>query len=1015
MADSLADLVVQLSADFGDSAAQLENLADKFDDLGDSASKAADQLNDIQGAAEGAAESSASVGDATKKASDGLEGAGEAAKGAGINFEAFIGIAEKLFGVTISIAGLFETLKESLELSSAFSNAATALGILRNNEAEANEEMEELEATADKFGISFENLIPINQRFAAFGLTVKQTAEMMHLAIEAAAALNGSVENTGRALDLVVSSGIVSRRMLQTLGVSLGDVAKAMHVTEDEAAKVFRSLDIEDRVTAIQAAMEKFAGAGEKQAEGLSGSWARFGNAFKTTLRENGDALAPFAKWLTDAATALLNLDSTWPNLGNGLKGAGDAVVSFEKKLTSVQGVLGVVLGLYEKLFVASTKPLLPPQPPDKSLGVYPEGKSEQKAAQDKLIADAAAALEQELADTKEKIRKEAALAALAQEKEKYEDEAKLGNHSQEEEIAALINFNNRKAQIEVDSINRLQHLPGRMINGEPEATTKRNLDLEAEKKKVQQDAQLENIKIAAREPEELRKIQELIIVQEEEHQKNIIDIKRQGAESAIKTGSITEEAGIQQLKTLNQEELDVTLASLAQQKKLKGKNAEDLQKIDESETAARDAKDKRDAALDEQSAAYRLSLTNDVVKANQIIEDAADTHSRNMISASRKMNESLLSDHRLTNAEWLDQERALNAQEDALDKAENTRQLAELKANLDRNLTTQKDYLSKKAELEAKGQGQADKSTARDQSLDIKEQDAAWKELGMTSTTALQKQLESAQLAREQLRLEGASTQQLGESLEKVLQDQIALNTAQGKGSNDEMIALANIKIQMKFQDDALNSTAKAYTALTDGLMNTFDTIGSKIMQSISHAKNFGDAMKQIGNSIKDELLGAIGKAFDELIKGFIANLLIVKSAQAAAATASISTSASEGAAAAFASVMEAVPYPANLILAPQIAAYTLAAIEAFNIAAFETGGDIRRTQIAMVHAGETVLSAGQTSKMGAMIDNGELSAKGSDRGGDTHIHINGATKSLMDEVWNYGVKQGRRSGVSW
>jgi hypothetical protein len=86
----------------------------------------------------------------------------------------------------------------------------------------------------------------------------------------------------------------------------------------------------------------------------------------------------------------------------------------------------------------------------------------------------------------------------------------------------------------------------------------------------------------------------------------------------------------------------------------------------------------------------------------------------------------------------------------------------------------------------------------------------------------------------------------------------------------------------------------------------------------------------------------------------------------------------AGHAAASAFSWVMQDVPFPANAIIAP------IAAAAAFvGVMAFEQGGIVPQTALAMVHQNEMVLPAGLAHGMQALISNGGAGSK------DTHYHI--------------------------
>jgi hypothetical protein len=101
------------------------------------------------------------------------------------------------------------------------------------------------------------------------------------------------------------------------------------------------------------------------------------------------------------------------------------------------------------------------------------------------------------------------------------------------------------------------------------------------------------------------------------------------------------------------------------------------------------------------------------------------------------------------------------------------------------------------------------------------------------------------------------------------------------------------------------------------------------------------------------------------------------------AAALKQIFVDAKTAAAHAFRSVFEALPFPANAIVAPIAAAAAFAGTMAF--AAFEQGGIVPNTGLVMAHRGEMVLPTALSERVQGWTENNSTT---NNQGGNVHIH---------------------------
>ncbi|MDE2105699.1 MAG: hypothetical protein KGL39_51200, partial [Patescibacteria group bacterium] len=183
--------------------------------------------------------------------------------------------------------------------------------------------------------------------------------------------------------------------------------------------------------------------------------------------------------------------------------------------------------------------------------------------------------------------------------------------------------------------------------------------------------------------------------------------------------------------------------------------------------------------------------------------------------------------------------------------------------------------------------------------------------------------------------------------------------------------------------------------------------TITRSLNQWIQGQKTFGQAMKELWNGLVMNVIEDIEKMAIKWVEQHTlmaaANALFhtqtaaqdtaadaVKVGQQAATNELIvQSNAGAGAAAAFASVLEALPFPANVIAAPPVAALALAQIEAFGATASLEHGGVVPGQIGtptpvVAHGGEMYLG----SKLSQTVQN-LASGGGATRSGAVHNHM--------------------------
>ena len=128
-------------------------------------------------------------------------------------------------------------------------------------------------------------------------------------------------------------------------------------------------------------------------------------------------------------------------------------------------------------------------------------------------------------------------------------------------------------------------------------------------------------------------------------------------------------------------------------------------------------------------------------------------------------------------------------------------------------------------------------------------------------------------------------------------------------------------------------------------------DALNQNLQQWITGQVTFGQMMINIWNQAVTAVIMALVRQGEQMLISAILGKLI-------SASTVIPTKAAEASAGAFSSVMVSTPFPANMALAPTMAAAAFAQVMA--MAALETGSDfIPGTGVAMLHKREMVLNA--------------------------------------------------------
>jgi hypothetical protein len=293
--------------------------------------------------AEGAASGTSAFGDAAGAAGDAAAGATPEVAGlndnvAGIASTAkeaeaatndLIGTMLEIGGIGVSIAAIKAALTDMVKEFATTERAAEAFSMILGSAEAGAVAIEHLKDMAQELAIPFDELVPMAQKMAAMGLTTEQTTRALTTAADASRYSGVSFDTASAAMLRMAEGGMVSGRFLLQLGANMNDLAAVMEVKSNEVAASFRALTVTDRWEVLQAALAKTAGAAEKTADDTTGAMTRMVNEWKFGLEQMGEGLAVivrgvenFSKYVEVGFAAIM---IEWDTLG--AKAAGIAEV----------------------------------------------------------------------------------------------------------------------------------------------------------------------------------------------------------------------------------------------------------------------------------------------------------------------------------------------------------------------------------------------------------------------------------------------------------------------------------------------------------------------------------------------------------------------------------------------------------------------------------------------------------------------------------------------------------------
>lgn len=159
-------------------------------------------------------------------------------------------------------------------------------------------------------------------------------------------------------------------------------------------------------------------------------------------------------------------------------------------------------------------------------------------------------------------------------------------------------------------------------------------------------------------------------------------------------------------------------------------------------------------------------------------------------------------------------------------------------------------------------------------------------------------------------------------------------------------------------------------------------------IMNWVTGQQTLKQSLEQSWNAIATNAIGNLAKMAEQELLAHLMHKQLAKEG--------VLVDAKAAAASAFRNVMRALPFPADIILAPIAAAGAFAGVAAFG--SFDQGGIVPNTGMHMLHKKEMVLDPMLSSGMQSLIMNGG-GGKQSSRGGDVVLHYNASGAGRPDD----------------
>ena len=323
----------------------LTEAEDDLQSLKDSAGETGEEI-------ESSSESMEEFGNKTEEANQKMQETTDSAMGLG---EALVGIGGAI-GLDSMIATGDNIQTSWNRLSLTFADTGVSMDTLKAKSSQLN-------AETGRSGSQ------IREYFNQMGLAGVTNTELLTSSFEALSGKSyqtgNSIESMTQRMSMMSMSGNASARMLKNLGINTEDLAKAMGVTEGQAAETFKTLSQEERLQALTTAMGDGTQANEMYKNSYAGLKAQAETSIAGLTGAIGQSILPVVIPAIQGATQVINkLSDTFKGLpspvqsmigilGGGVMGVTALTTAFSllrNVLGIIGGSIGRVIGLYGQL-----------------------------------------------------------------------------------------------------------------------------------------------------------------------------------------------------------------------------------------------------------------------------------------------------------------------------------------------------------------------------------------------------------------------------------------------------------------------------------------------------------------------------------------------------------------------------------------------------------------------------------------------------------------------------------------
>jgi hypothetical protein len=913
MADTIADVVVQLQADMSDALSEFKSMSAEIKKLEGEFQQAAnlsgvfkqaiDALTDTQQAL--VAEMAKSA-DALAELASGQEKAGDSATHAREEQESLLRNAAEfatvVTGVSLTVEALVEKMREwaseALHVAVETQRIEESIRFLTGGEQAAEGFTAAVRQLAMQLGASYEQLERAGQKMLAMGYATQQTAAMLHTAIGVSRAFGTELTGVMATFEHFATSG--NLRALRPFGVDaekLIPTLKQMGISVDDVNKSLKSLTTETRMDVLFNHFHNLQGLSKDTADDMQSNIDRMNTAWHFAMLEMGNAFGPFVTKVAEGMTILAyrfqgfqaavhevaqyvvedwqlmtamtskEIAEHWKNLGK----IHEQGVKDQEKIDAQQER---DLGRLKTLLADAYKPGPPKYAP-------PTGGEAAKTAED------AYKLQAEAIDATAKHQ----LALINLEKIALDIEKARGLSS-EEYHAKMITLIDKERDAEIAATNAklaaLRATPGmdpaKRAQAEQELIDKR----QQQQDKASEQLAKENEKYAKQSIDTERYVVGEHVKMHEQASLGILAAEKTRIEEQQKLGNLTVDQTASQLHANNAEVLAAKEETIAQQMQLEIKNGEDVGKARVTAQAkllaAVVAFAKEEENVDKNLADKKKAIAQDIAKAAEEAQDAIDAHTRSGVEEQRQLAEIDYNRHRLTLAQRFALDLNYDQQEARLARNRITRAIA----LLDAEHANDADYASKREKLIGELQAVEDAAASKEK-VRMAEYVSSLMQ-GITTVEQLKTAVADAGDAYTKLLNAGMTTDfELIQSAKRLLEAQIQLAQATLGMSEAEKIALdahtdslssleiqlSNLNRQQEYQKDQAMAMANVYNDLMDTWDQMFGKFGSGMAEAIAQGKGFGQVMHNVLTQIEQELLSKLLTTFLNVLRDIIGKLV--------------------------------------------------------------------------------------------------------------------------------------------